>query len=95
VNALQSGEGYEFLAHVPELAHCSDSLNGHLSPLILLENDQMLGPAHALHDKIRKKGGGAYSHWGEWVHLSTSDNEAPGNRTYEYAVPTEFIRGSG
>ncbi len=44
------------------------------STLTLYEDERPLGPAHVEHKNIRSKGGGAYSHWGERLNFSTSDN---------------------
>ncbi len=60
--------------------------NGTRSSLQLYEGTQPLGPAHALHADIRQQGNGRYSHWGNTLHFSTSDNSDPrGNgRSYYY-----------
>jgi 2-polyprenyl-3-methyl-5-hydroxy-6-metoxy-1,4-benzoquinol methylase len=47
------------------------------STLLLFENGQPLGPAHADHNRIRVRGGGIYSHWGRRLYFSTSDNADP------------------
>src|SRR5262249_22979204 len=43
------------------------------SKLQLFEDGRLLGPAHALHEDIRQKGGGRYSHWGASLYFSSSD----------------------
>lgn len=55
------------------------------SDLILYENDYALGPAHSGHDRIRLIGEGGYSHWGETLYFSSSDNSDPtkNGRTYK------------
>lgn len=45
-----------------------------LSEYRLFEGDSPLGPAEALHDDIRRQGGGRYSLWGRAVYFSASDN---------------------
>lgn len=57
--------------------------------LHLFEDGKELGPGDSMHDDIRKKGNGAYSHWnphtkGFFVYFSTSDNSDPNTngRTY-------------
>lgn len=54
------------------------------SSLRLFEGRTELAPAHALHEEIRQKGGGRFSHWGEWLYFSTSDGSDPrhNGRTY-------------
>src|SRR5205085_2428330 len=78
-------EGHAWIARIPEGCGSGDSPNAlHASPFVLYENDQELGPAHALHDAIRQSGGGAYSHWGDLLYFSTSDASDPrtNGRTY-------------
>jgi hypothetical protein len=59
------------------------------SPLRLFEDGIELGPAHAPHDDIRTTGGGAFSHWGNTLYFSASDNSDPATngRTYTFAGP--------
>ena len=54
----------------------------------IFEDGATLGPAHSLHARIAEIGAGAYSHWGNAVYLSASDNSDPrGNgKTYVFAV---------
>ncbi|MCC7493802.1 MAG: hypothetical protein IT204_15710 [Fimbriimonadaceae bacterium] len=60
---------------------------GGFSELVLLENGQPLGPAHAPHVDIRKIGLGRYSHWGSTrVWFSASDNTDPRTNGREYKV---------
>jgi MoaA/NifB/PqqE/SkfB family radical SAM enzyme len=40
----------------------------------LFEDDRRLGPSEALHDDIRRYGGGRYSLWGRSIYFSASDN---------------------
>jgi hypothetical protein len=86
------GEGRELLAHLPQWAELSDRLDGRLSPLLLLEDEHVIGPPHSLHDKIRALGEGRYSHWGEWLHFSPSVDDRPDAHVYEYAIPAACCR---
>jgi len=54
------------------------------SPVVLFEDNALLGPPHMSHDTIRRRGGGAYSHWNRGVYLSTPDGSDPNTngRTY-------------
>jgi len=45
------------------------------SSLRLFESGREVGPAHSIHDEIRKLGSGRYSHWGDRLYLSAA---APG-----------------
>jgi hypothetical protein len=68
-----------------------------VSRLTLLEDGKPLGPAHQMHDVIRNKGMGRFSHWGEGLHFSTSDNSDPrtNGRLYTILAPESlagFVR---
>ncbi len=58
------------------------------STLRIFENGRELGPAHTLHADIRQLGGGRFSHWGNALYFSASDNTNPmtNGRTYTYQV---------
>lgn len=69
---------------------------GSTSSLTMLENGRELSGRHALHRDIEAKGEGRYSHWGDQVYFSTSDNTDPrtNGRSYTLRVkptlPVEF-----
>lgn len=54
-------------------------------PARLLEDGRELQPGDALHDDIRRLGGGRFSAWGGWLYFSSSDNSDPllNGRRYE------------
>lgn len=56
------------------------------STAVLLEDGRPLTPAHAIHDTIRERGGGAWSHWLDVVYFSTSDGSDPRTNGKEYAI---------
>ena len=62
----------------------SDS-NGR-SRLRLLEDGQELPFPHSSHDEIRELGAGRYSHWGDAVFFSSSDNTDPAKNGRRYSV---------
>jgi hypothetical protein len=62
----------------------SDS-NGR-SRLRLLEDGQELPFSHSSHDDIRELGAGRYSHWGDAVFFSSSDNTDPAKNGRRYSV---------
>jgi len=66
------------------------------SRLQLLEDGVPLGPAHALHSEIADKGRGYYSHWGEELFFSTSDDTDPrtNGRAYNLLLPARDALGS-
>jgi hypothetical protein len=59
------------------------------SQALLFEDNALLGPPHMSHEKIRRHGGGAYSHWNRGVYLSTSDGSDPNRngRIYIARIP--------
>ena len=73
-----------------------DSESGNKSGCILMEDGKPLGSNHTLHDDIRAKGKGGYSHWtATCIYFSTSDNSDPrtNGRTYTLVGPGN-IRGT-
>jgi hypothetical protein len=62
----------------------SDS-NGR-SRLKLFEDGQALLYPHSNHDDIRELGAGRYSHWGDAVFFSSSDNSDPAKNGRRYSV---------
>jgi len=59
------------------------------SRLKLYEDGQPLGPAHSLHETVRLQGGGAFSHWGNSIYFSTSDNRDPSTSGRGYEIAEE------
>jgi hypothetical protein len=59
------------------------------SRLVLCEGDSQLGPARSLHRDIANFGEGRYSHWGNNIIFSTSDNSDPNRngRAYRTVQP--------
>lgn len=55
----------------------------------LFEDGRCLGPAHALHDDIRRLGGGLYSHWEGVLFFSTSDGTSPLENGRRYRIGFE------
>ena len=80
--------GKAYLAWLPKLEDLSDSFeNADRSPVILLENDRPLGPAHSEHEAIATLGLGRYSHWKDLrIVFSTSDNSDPNQNWKMYSV---------
>jgi len=65
-------------------------VNPAVRKLHVYENGKPLGPGDSIHDDIRKKGLGAYSHWDPktqgvyTVYFSTSDNTDPNTNGRDY-----------
>ncbi|NUQ62375.1 MAG: putative Ig domain-containing protein [Pirellulales bacterium] len=82
----------------PEIGYChiagmdfgeeGDRATGDRSALMLFEDGKPLGPPRSVHQDIREKGKGRYSHWTrEGLYFSASDNTDPrtNGRRYEVA----------
>ena len=73
------------------MGHCytfivSHSIPSYKSKLILYEDGKPLGPVTDMHKDIREKGNGRYSHWGEDVFFSASDNSNPNTNNKKYMI---------
>lgn len=62
----------------------SDYPGGAPSTLRLFEDGTELGPAHAPHGAIRDHGKGMFSHWGDQILFSASDNSDPRTNGRQY-----------
>lgn len=80
---IQNEDGYCWIAGVPR-SLLSDWESA--SRLIVFEDARPLGPAHASHAEIRHLGRGRFSHWGQQVYFSTSDNSDPRTNGRRYTV---------
>jgi SAM-dependent methyltransferase len=74
----QRETGNAFITRIPSI--------GKLDGLMLFEDDRPLGPAGALHDRIRDAGAGAFSVWGNYLYFSTSDNTDPASNGRRYIL---------
>ena len=59
----------------------------------LYEDGDALGPAHAVHDEIRTKGLGRFSHWNDGIMFSTSDNTSPRENGRTYVIRITKTKG--
>jgi len=79
--------GFAWLVPLKEFAGIADCrLATYRSCLELLEDDKLLWLRHSCHDDIRNKGLGRYSHWGETLYFSTSDNSDPNTNGHDYKI---------
>lgn len=72
---------------MPSYEHVSDGpASPHRSRVMVYEDGNMLGLAHAIHQQIVQYGKGRFSHWGGNLYFSTSDNSDPNtnSRSYTY-----------
>jgi hypothetical protein len=86
--------GHAFTAPVPA-DWPPDTTELQASGLVLLEDGRPLGPGHALHETIRTRGGGAYSHWQDRLVFSTGDNSDPNANGRTYTVQYRGQTGLG
>lgn len=92
VSDITSENGFTYTTALPAsrywlLDSLSDTIgNPGQSKTQLFENDQLLGPAHSLHETIRSAGRGRFSHWGSNLYFSTSDNSDPRTNGRIYKV---------
>src|SRR5262245_22095599 len=70
--------GLCYAAQTPDDAPSGDDmLRPAASFLRLFEDGVELGPAHSLHEDIRSRGRGRFSHWGRSLFFSSSDETDP------------------
>jgi 2-polyprenyl-3-methyl-5-hydroxy-6-metoxy-1,4-benzoquinol methylase len=80
--------GMAWQVRLPELSDTADDMDApYRSRLVLLENGRPLWLRHTMHEEIRTRGGGTYSHWQDRVIFSTTDNSDPNanQRVYQIA----------
>jgi hypothetical protein len=58
----------------------------------LFEDGRELGPAHSLHEDIRRAGMGRWSHWSNAIYLSASDNTDPNTNGRQYHIEIDGRR---
>lgn len=85
------GEGHayrassELVASLDELADTPD--DGARSPILIYENNKLLGPAHSSHGDINQIGRGRFSHWrGLGIVFSPSDSTDPNTNGRRYFI---------
>lgn len=83
---VDSGFCYKIGYDLPEIGDSNAAPT--VSKLRLFENGVELGPAHSNHNDIRNFGLGQFSHWGNTLYFSTSDNSDPlkNGRKYTYSM---------
>src|SRR6266511_4685330 len=79
-------DGHAYKKSVPLLRNMSDRVDHFDSPVMLCEHDQILGPRHSFHLDIVREGRGRFSHYGDGVIFSSSDNSDPNTNGREYSI---------
>jgi predicted O-methyltransferase YrrM len=64
-----------------------------VSKLVMFEDGVPVGRPHALHELVRRLGGGLHCHWGSTLYFSTSDGSDPNTngRRYELRYVDELL----
>lgn len=91
---MQRNSGHCWTVRLPAGFPAGDGIDDNERSLLRLYEDGVeLGPAHAHHADIRTHGGGRFSHWGDTLFLSSSDNSdiAANGRRYSVEVPPGAI----
>lgn len=83
---MDAEDGHCWMTVLPELASGDTAADPTASPARLFENGTPLGPAHTSHVEIRARGEGRFSHWGDVLYFSTSDNVDPRRSGREYTI---------
>jgi hypothetical protein len=71
--------GVAYISAAPSIDEFADSVdNPRRSPMLVCENDRLLGPAHSVGAEIAKNGAGRFAHWrGIGFIFSASDGTDP------------------
>ena len=88
--AIVHSEGHCYAVMLPALSDCADDIaRSARSPLVLLEDGVPVVMPHSAHSAVRETGRGAYSHWGNTLYFSASDNSDPreSGRSYSVVLP--------
>lgn len=94
VSKCENETGFACLILVSNLPEPSDSdTNPKASKIRIFEDGVEIGPAHSLHDDIRNKGKGHYSHWLGTLRLSASDSSNPrtNGKKYTFGIAGVYL----
>src|SRR5436190_12505693 len=83
-DAIIPNEGHAYSFHIPyptaiwQILVSGDNPSAPTaSSLVITENGRALGAPHSLHEAVRSRGMGAFSHWNSDIIFSSSDNRDP------------------
>jgi macrocin-O-methyltransferase TylF-like protien len=90
LSQIRHERGFCWIADLPpDTAEGDNSEDLFRSGLRLFEDGREIGPGHAVHEEIRTKGGGRFSHWGRTLYFSSSDNVSPNQKRCGYLALLE------
>lgn len=81
---LPDGE-FAWRAQVPQFLQWGNDIGLVQSDLLLFEGETLL-VKDVPHTEIRQEGGGGYSHWGDSIFFSTTDNSSPFENGRKYRI---------
>lgn len=91
----QRGKMWQVSAPQPcRLADNASAPEGQRSPVFIFEDDRQIALPHSLHDDIRRRGEGRFSHWDGSIYFSTSDCSDPSRngRLHRLTYPQSAAR---
>ena len=89
---FQHRGGNAWVAELKEHHALSDTMEfPRRSKLMLYENKTPVGFAHAMHDHIERYGNGRYSHWGDSLIFSATDNTDPNRNGRKYSISPDMM----
>lgn len=89
VNVSSGTSDGGFSVRIPMDSRLISDTNGQNSSTVrVFENGVEIGPAHSLHEDIRTKGKGRFSHKSSFLYLSASDNSDPRTNGKKYTYTT-------
>jgi len=85
-------KGFAWIVQLKQHEASSDNKdNPRRSKLMLFENGVPLGFAHAPHSHIQAHGRSRYSHWGDSLIFSTTDNSDPNSNGRTYSICSDMM----
>jgi glycosyltransferase involved in cell wall biosynthesis len=84
--AMEPDGGYGYRVDLARFGMFAPSDQESVSLLRLFEDGKPLSGPHHAHDAIRGLGQGRFSHWGNYLHFSTSDNSDPRRNGRHYTI---------
>ena len=83
---LEPDGGHAYRVSLDRLGAFVPSDRESVSLLRFYEDGKLLPHPHHHHEAIRNEGAGRYSHWGNFLHFSTSDNSDPRTNGRKYVI---------
>ena len=93
---VQPAGGHAYVVELDPISHylwvSSDDTDAQQrSTGLVLEDGIPVGPAHSLHDTIRQRGNGLFSHWQKWLLFSARDGSDPRQNGRSYVFEARYF----